>query len=288
MSPLTGVLAEAWAYYRRYAAHFLTIAFVIYLVTAILVAVLIAFAGIAGAILAWIIDLVGLFLVQTALVRAIQDVRDGRVDLDFGQTVSAALPFLLPVAVASILASIGIGIGLVLLIVPGLILLTFWSLIVPAIVIGRSGAFGSFGHSWRTVRGSAWNVFGVYVLVFLIWIAFGIVLSLILLALPILARNFISTVISGTLVAPFLALVVTLVYYRLTAAHEAVAAVPGGAPPPGTATTPGPAASPGTPPGPATSTGTSTPPGTPPGPATPPGADTPPDTGTTPGAPSPG
>ena len=64
-------------------------------------------------------------------------------------------------------------------------------------------------------------MFGTYVLVFLIVIVFDIVLGLILLFLPVAARNLISSVISGTLVAPFLALVVTLIYYRLTAAHEA-------------------------------------------------------------------
>jgi hypothetical protein len=34
--------------------------------------------------------------------------------------------------------------------------------------------------------------------------------------------------VSGTLVAPFLALVVTLLYYRLTAAHGGQAEEPGG------------------------------------------------------------
>jgi hypothetical protein len=103
--------------------------------------------------------------------------------------------------------------------VPGLILLTFWSLIVPSIVIGGEGVFSSFSKSWRTVRGYAWHVFSTYVLVFLILIVFDIVLGLVLIALPLVARNFISSIVSGTLIAPFLALVVTLVYYRLTAAH---------------------------------------------------------------------
>ena len=131
------------------------------------------------------------------------------------------LPFLGPVIIASILAGIGIAIGFVLIIVPGLILLTFWSLIVPSIVIGGEGVFGSFSKSWRTVRGYAWHVFGTYVLVFLILIVFDIVVGLVLIFLPVVARNAISSIVSGTLVAPFLALVVTLVYYRLTAAHEA-------------------------------------------------------------------
>src|SRR6185312_14511833 len=134
-------------------------------------------------------------------------------------TIAAALPYVGSVAVASILASIGIAIGFVLIIVPGLILLTFWSLIVPHIVIGGSGALDSFGRSWRTVRGHAWNVFGTFIVVFLILIAVQIVLSVILLALPYGWRSFIADLVSGALVAPFLAAVVTLIYYRLTAAH---------------------------------------------------------------------
>lgn len=220
MSPLSGVLGEAWSYYRRFAAHFLLIAFVIY-VGAAIIAALLGLAGGVGLFLGWIITLIAAFLVQAALVKAVQDVRDGRVDLNLGETVSAVVPYVLPVAAASILAGIGIAIGFVLLIVPGLILLTFWSLIVPSIVIGGEGVFSSFSKSWRTVRGYAWHVFGTYVLVFLILIVFNIVLGLILLGLPVVWRNLISNVVSGTLVAPFLALVVTLIYYRLTAAHEA-------------------------------------------------------------------
>jgi uncharacterized membrane protein len=219
MNPVSGVLGEAWQQYRAHAAHFLVIAFMIYVVAAVLEALLGIVPGVTGALLAGVVGLIAAFLLQAALVKAVQDVRDGRVDLNVGETVSAALPYIVPVAVASILASIGIAIGFVLVIVPGLILLTFWSLIIPSIVIGGAGVLNSFTRSWRTVSGYAWPVFGTYVLVFLILIVANIVLGLILSALPHLARNFISSIVSGTLIAPFLALVVTLLYYRLTAAH---------------------------------------------------------------------
>jgi hypothetical protein len=218
MSPLSGVLTETWALYRKYAAHFLLIAFVIYLITAILFALL-SLAGAVGYVFAEIIDLAAAFLLTAALTKAVQDVRDGRVDLDIGQTYRAALPFVLPVAVASILFAIAVAVGLALIIVPGLIVLTFWCLIVPCIVIGGAGMFQSFGQSYRTVRGYAWSVFGTLVLVFLLYIALGIVVGLILSVLPTFLRNFVSTVVIGTLVAPFFALVITLIYYRLTAAH---------------------------------------------------------------------
>jgi hypothetical protein len=158
-------------------------------------------------------------VLQASLIKAVEDVRDGRVDLELSQTVRAAGPHILPVIGASILAGIGVTIGFALLIVPGFILLTYWCLIVPFIVIGRSGIFESFRNSMRTVRGYAWRVFGTYVLVFLILIACAIVLSIVLVVLPLWLRGFVNNVVSGTLIAPFLALVATLIYYRLTAAH---------------------------------------------------------------------
>ena len=227
MSPLTGVLSEAWDLYRRFASHFLLIAFVIYVITALLVALL-SLAGVVGAILGGILSFAATYVVQASLIKAVQDVRDGRVDLDLSETVQAAAPYILPVIGAAILAGIGITIGFFLLIVPGLILLTFWCLIIPFIVLGGSGVFASFGNSWRTVRGYAWRVFGTYVLVFLILIAFSIVLGLVLSLLPVFLRSLVNNVVTGTLIAPFLALVATLIYYRLIAAHGGETYVPTG------------------------------------------------------------
>ncbi|HEY5989465.1 MAG TPA: hypothetical protein VIV12_24275 [Streptosporangiaceae bacterium] len=219
MNPLSGVLGEAWALYRAHAAHLLTIAFVIYLVAAVAAAVLGLAGSIVGPLLGSVVQLVAAFLLQAALVKAVQDVRDGRVDLSFGETVSAAAPYIWAVAGASILAGIAITIGLILVIAPGLYLITIWAVIVPVIVIERSGALASFGRSHQLVRGRGWHVFGTLVLVFLILIVVNIVIGLIFSALPVLWRSGLSTVVSGTLIAPFLALVVTLIYYRLSGAN---------------------------------------------------------------------
>jgi hypothetical protein len=228
MNPLSGVLGEAWTLYKRHAAHFLLISFAIYLVIGIITAVLSLALDSFGAVLGGLLSLLGVFLLQAALVKAVQDARDGRIDLDLGATIRAAIPFLGSVTIAGVFASIAIGVGFALIIVPGLILLTFLSLIVPEIVVGGASAYESFGRSWRTVRGYAWHVFGTYVLVFVIMIVGQYVVELILLALPYSARNSIADFVVGTLFAPFLAAVVTLVYDRLRAAH-------GDQPQPGTA-----------------------------------------------------
>jgi hypothetical protein len=207
-------MGEAWSIYRAHAWHLLAIAFVIYVAAAI-VAGLLSLAGVFGALLGSIVEFFAAFLLQATLIKAVQDVRDGRADLSIGGTVSAAYPYIWSVAAASILAGIAITIGLILIIVPGLWLITIWAVIIPVIVIERSGALASFGRSRQLVRGHGWHVFGTLVLVFIILIVVEFVLAIIFAALPIVLRSGLGTVISGTLVAPFLAVVVTLVYYRL-------------------------------------------------------------------------
>jgi hypothetical protein len=214
MNPLSGVLDEAWRMYKAHAGHLLAIAFVIYLVAAVIAAIL-ALAGNIGALLGAVVEIIAAFLLQAALVKAVQDVRDGRADLSLGETVRAATPYIGSVALASILAGIAIAIGLVLLIVPGLYLITIWAVIVPVVVLEGAGALESFGRSHQLVRGRGWHVFGTLVLVFVILIIVKLVLGLIFSALPYVWRSGLSSIISGTLIAPFLALVVTLVYYRL-------------------------------------------------------------------------
>jgi hypothetical protein len=228
MNPLSGVLDEAWRMYKTFAKHLLAIAFVIYLAAAIITALLALAGGNVGILLGSFVSVVAAFVLQATLVKAVQDVRDGHADLSIRQTVNEALPFLASVAGASILAGIAITIGLLLIIVPGLFLITIWAVIVPVIIIERSGALASFGRSRELVRGHGWHVFGTLVLVYIIMLVVNIVLGLIFSALPHVLGDGLSSVISGTLISPFLALVVTLVYYRLVGISTPAASGPSG------------------------------------------------------------
>jgi hypothetical protein len=216
MNPLAGVLGESWRLYRTYARHLLTIAFIVYVIAAIVSAVLELTGGLFGTLLGFLVTIVAAFVLTAALVKAVQDVRDGRVDLSVGQTLSAATPLIGSVAVASILAGIAITVGLVILIIPGLFLITIWCLIVPAIVLDGAGPLDSFGRSWQLVKGSFWNVFGILFMVFLILFAVDLVLGLVFSPLPLFLGHILSSVIGGTLIAPFIAVVTTLMYFRLS------------------------------------------------------------------------
>ena len=192
--------------YKAHARHLLSIAFVIYVVAAI-IELLLGVLGPIGALLAAIVSIVAAFLLQ------------------------AARPAVGRVALVSIVAGIGIAIGLVLLIVPGLYLLTIWCLVVPVVVLEGAETFAALGRSRELVRGHGWQVFGTLVLVFIVLLVVGVAISLLLVALPMAARNFISNIVSGTLVSPFLALVLTLGYFRLLAAERGGSAGEPPAPP---------------------------------------------------------
>ena len=226
MNPLSGVFSEAWVMYKTFAKHLLTIAFVIYVVAAVVVALL-SLAGRFGLVLGLLVVLIAGYVLQATLVKAVQDVRDGRADLSISETISAVTPSLWAVIGASVLASLGIWIGLWLIIAPGLYLMTIWAVIVPVIVIERSGVLASFTRSRELVRGHGWPVFGTLVLVIIIQLVVEILLSLIFSALPHVLGDGLSSVISGTLISPFVALVVTLVYYRLLGVSQQA---PAGAP----------------------------------------------------------
>jgi hypothetical protein len=81
-------------------------------VVAAIIAAILSLAGTFGLLLGSLVSIVAAFLLQAALVKAVQDVRDGRVDMSVGETVQAARPYLWSVMGASILAAIAIGIGL--------------------------------------------------------------------------------------------------------------------------------------------------------------------------------
>jgi Membrane domain of glycerophosphoryl diester phosphodiesterase len=218
VNPTQGVLSEAWAMYKAHWRTLLPIAFVVYLALSVINLLLVTTLTWFGAILGTIVALVGVFWLQGALVRAVEDVRDGRADLSLGDTFERVRPQLASIVVGGLLAAVGILIGLALLIVPGLVLLTWWVLVIPVIVLEGRRAGEAFTRSRELVRGHGWSVFGVIVLTLLIVIGFGIVLSLVLLPVSAWLRSFVSNVVSGTLVAPFIALTWTLLYYRLRAA----------------------------------------------------------------------
>jgi hypothetical protein len=204
------VISSAIAIYRDQAAILIGSAAVVFVVTGILAFVL----GPVGAI----IGFVGSLFYQGMVVELVRDVQDGRRDSSVGQLFSSVAPVVLPLLAVSILAAIGIAIGFVLIIIPGLFLMTIWSVVIPVVVIERTGVFRAFGRSQELVKSYGWQVFGVIVVVILLALVLAILVALIASGLSDSARAVVQFVIN-IITAPLQALLVSVLYFGLRRAH---------------------------------------------------------------------
>jgi hypothetical protein len=211
------VVREAWRLYVAHWRHLVVLALAVYVLISLLV---LALALLIGPFAAFV-SLAGVFWLQGVLVKAVEDIRDGRPDLSLRETVAAALPRLNQLTAAGLLASFAIGIGLLLLVIPGLILLTIWSLIVPAIVLERAGVFDSFARSRALVRGETWAVFSVVAMSMLLLVLGSFALGAAFSPIdPEWLEVIVLDLVSNSLFAPFAALAWTVMYFELRRLKE--------------------------------------------------------------------
>src|SRR5215210_3937878 len=228
----TAVVREGWGLYKRHWRTFVPLAAIVYVILGVVGVLLVALLSWLGAIFAALLGILGTFWLQGALVEAVSDVRDGRQDLSLAETFRRVQPRLPAIIPAGLIAAIAIFAGLLLLIVPGLYLLTIWLLIIPVIVLEGRSAGESFGRSRELVKGHGWTVFGVSAITVAVMLVASIILGIVTAPLDDKVGNFVRDVVSNTLVAPFAAVTWTLTYFALAQPGSAAATATPAAPPP--------------------------------------------------------
>lgn len=212
-------LSQAFSTYASQAGVLLPVAFVLFLLVAVVNGL------VSGTLILLPIGLAvtvaATTLYQGMVVELVSDVQDGRRDSSIGELVRTVAPVVVPLLLAGILAGIGIGIGFLLLIVPGLFLATIWAVIAPAIVIERTGVLGAFGRSRELVRGHGWQVLAVIVVVFLIVLIVRAVLGAIAVGIEdATGVRILFDIVASTITAPIAALVAAVLYFRLRRLNE--------------------------------------------------------------------
>ena len=214
------MISETFAIYRGSAGPLLGTALLVFIVAGLIQGVLAASGGPALLAVGTIAVLAGETLFTGFVVKLVADVRDGRRDFTVGELFRSGSRAFWPLIANGLLKAIAVTIGFILLIVPGLILLTIWAVTAPAIVVEREGILGAFGRSQDLVNGAAWNVFGVVVIAFLITIAIGIAFG----AVGSLTGDFgqVLFAIAGSIVAaPIAALASAILFFDLGGGTEA-------------------------------------------------------------------
>lgn len=227
-----GVISEA---FELYGAHFGTLvlaAAAVFVVSGVIQGLLNEADSTVLSLVASIISLVAWALFTGFVVSLVADVRDGRRDFTAGELLSSGWHVVLPLIGFGILFGLGVAIGLVLLIIPGLYLLTIWAVGVPAIVVERAGVIEAFGRSHELVRGHGWTVFGAIVVAFLILWGLGFAAILVGAAIADAAGAIILGIIVQILAAPFAALVSSVLFFELGGGPAPAAESPPPAPAP--------------------------------------------------------
>jgi hypothetical protein len=227
------VIRRVFDIYVDQAPVLMPAAAVVFVFTGILTAVLVTAAP-ALALLAVVVGLVATTLFTGMVVELVADVQDGRRDATVGQLLRAVTPVLGQLILVGILAGVGVVVGFILLIIPGLILITLWSVAAPVVVLERPGALAALGRSRELVRGNGWQVFGVILVLDILVV---IVASAIELAADSAGSGvgIVARVIVVVLTAPLSALAAAVLYFELGGASVGEAATgalaPGALPP---------------------------------------------------------
>jgi hypothetical protein len=223
------VVRRVFEIYVEQAPVLMPAAAVVFVFTGIISALLVA-ASPGLALVSVVISLVATTLFTGMVVELVADVQDGRRDSSAGQLLRAAMPVLGQLLLVGVVAGVGIVIGFILLVIPGLILITIWCVVAPVVVLERPGGLRALGRSRELVRGNGWRVFAVILLLGILVIVIGSTLD----ALADSAGagvGIVVRVIVGVLTAPLSALAASVLYFDLRGApatEPPLAMAPGG------------------------------------------------------------
>src|SRR5689334_5946560 len=162
-----GVISKVWSIYVDQAPVLMPAAAVVFATSGI-AAQLLAEGSAGEGLLAGLIRIVASMLFTGMVVELVADVQDGRRDSSAGQLLRAVTPVLGQLILVGFIAGVVIVVGLIALVVPGLYLVTIWSVFVPVIVLERAPGLSSLSRSRELVRGNGWQVFWVLFVLFVL------------------------------------------------------------------------------------------------------------------------
>jgi hypothetical protein len=159
-----------------------------------------------------------MFTQAVILHAAFQDLRGRPISINDSFRVGFAR--FLPIVGLIILEGLGVGLGTVLLVVPGIILLLMWYLALPACVVERLGPVASLSRSAALTKGHRWKILG---LILVLGIAGGIIAAVLPLAAKMVLGRIGFVVVQylvQALIAVINGIIVIVLYRNLRVAKE--------------------------------------------------------------------
>jgi Membrane domain of glycerophosphoryl diester phosphodiesterase len=217
-------LKLGWRLYKRLFARSVVLAVMVFGAVDLLDAL--ARGGRTGTwltLLTLILALAGVAVLQGGLVEIVRGLHvNGDDDASVLEVFRRAGGRAMKLLRISLLAGLGIGVGLLLFVVPGAVLATRWAVAVPVGMLEEGTARDALRRSREIVRGNGWRVWRT-----LFWT--GLLQGLV--TIPFSAAAFaagpfgwwVAVTLASALTAPYTAHVLTIVYYGLVEPERPVA-----------------------------------------------------------------
>jgi hypothetical protein len=177
-------------------------------------------ARLTMALLFVVLPVAGTALLQGALVQVVDDERNGRDAGSFATPYRHAWDRFGALLGVSLLTGLGVGVGALFLIVPGIVLFTRWSLAVPVVMLEGLGPRAAMRRSRELVRGHFWGVLTVLVNAAVRTGIAALVLRFAFVALlgddHSTTAAWLGATLATALSTPYMAHALSVVYYRLT------------------------------------------------------------------------
>ena len=154
-------------------------------------------------------------LISALHVFAVEDVRAGR-EPDLGSVARRGLASLRVVSPAVFLSYLGIFVGFIALIVPGILLAIRWAVVAQAGSLGAKGWRDALDHSAGLTEGRRLHVFGIFVLLGLIT-SIPTVIQIVVFGAALTVGSFVVGTAFSILLSSFTALTTAFLYFDLKA-----------------------------------------------------------------------
>jgi hypothetical protein len=206
------VFERVFAIYRLQAGVLLPAALILYVIPAALGLT----NGVGGQALALAASVIAAVGYQGLVVQAVRDIQDGIRDLSLGGLFRSVSKVLGPLLWTALFVGLGLFVGFLAFIIPGLVLLTQWAVAAPVVVCEVRSPFQALGRSRQLVHGHGWQVFGVLVVTFLMVLIADLLLAS--LANAVSGSDIalaIGQLVGGAITAPVFALASAVLYLEL-------------------------------------------------------------------------
>jgi len=209
------ILNRVFDIYKRRAGLLLGMAALVLIPAGLLDGIFQAAGGFLGS-LGSIVQLVATAVYAGAVVRVVEAENSGSEPGSIGEIFGSISGRIWPLVWVAFVSSILFVFGLILLIIPGVLLLVWWSVYQPAIVV-ENRAWDSLASSRALVKGNGWNVFGLALILMVLVLA----TSAVSLSLGVLIGGAFGIAVVGIVLGIFLipidGLVRSVLYFTLVA-----------------------------------------------------------------------